>query len=73
MGRESLISVIGKYLGRIRVNFQAVRKVLLLVLRLILIVAGLAFVCAAAWVVAVPLGLFTIGASLLILEWVVKR
>lgn len=35
----------------------------------VLSAAGLAFLSAAAWLVAVPLGLAAVGASLLLLEW----
>lgn len=32
-------------------------------------VAGLGFLAAAAWIVAVPLGLAAVGVSLLLIEW----
>lgn len=69
-GRESLLSLLGKKLKHVRLFSKAV---LLLVLRMLLVVSGLAFVCAAAYTIATPLGLLTTGISLLILEWVVKR
>lgn len=69
-GRESLLSVVGKKLKTLRLFTKAV---LLLILRLLLVVSGLAFVCASAYAIATPLGLLTTGIALLILEWVVKR
>lgn len=38
-------------------------------LRMLLTLAGFAFLCAAAWWVAVPFGLAAVGVSLLVLEW----
>jgi len=69
-GRESLLSAIGKSLKRSRI---ITKSILLLTLRLLLVVAGLGFVCASAYVIALPLGLVITGVSLLVLEWVVKR
>jgi hypothetical protein len=69
-GRESLLSLLGKKLKTLRL---LTRAVLLLILRMLLVVGGLAFVCAAAYAIALPLGLLTTGMSLLILEWMVKR
>lgn len=69
-GRESLLGLLGKKLKTLRLVTKAA---LLLILRMLLVVGGLAFVCAAAYTIALPLGLLTTGISLLVLEWVVKR
>ena len=66
-GHESLLSIAARRLrGITRVALQ-------LVLRLVLVVAGLALLAAAAWLIAVPLGLAVAGVSCLVLEWAVKR
>lgn len=69
-GRESLLSILGRKLSRSRLLTAAVLR---LVLRFLLVVAGLGLLSAAAWTVAVPLGLAAAGVSCLVLEWVVKR
>lgn len=69
-GRESLLAIAARHLTRSRL---ITRAVLQLVFRFLLIVAGLALLTAAAWTVAVWLGLAVAGVSCLILEWAVKR
>lgn len=69
-GRESLLGVMGKKLRTIKLFTKAV---LLLILRLVLVIAGLGFICLAAYSVSMPLGFLVTGLSLLIFEWVVKR
>ncbi len=69
-GRESLLSLLGKKLKKVRLFTKAV---MLLILRMLLVVGGLAFVCAAAYTIATPLGLLTTGISLFVIEWWVKR
>jgi hypothetical protein len=69
-GRESLLSIAGRALSRSRLATAAVLRV---VLRFLLIVAGLTLISAAAWTVALWLGLTVAGLSCLILEWAVKR
>jgi hypothetical protein len=69
-GRESLLAILGRTLSRSRVFTVNVLRV---ILRFLLIVAGLALISAAAWTVALWLGLTVAGLSCLILEWAVKR
>jgi CHASE2 domain-containing sensor protein len=52
---------------------REVSALLLVALRFVLVVAGLGALVAAAWLVAVPLGLAAGGVALLLLEWMVKR
>jgi hypothetical protein len=69
-GRQSLLSILGRKLSTSRLLTLAVLRV---VFRFILVVAGLTLLSAAAWIVAVPLGLAAAGVSCLLLEWAVKR
>lgn len=69
-GKQSLLGILGQKLARAQV---LTRALLLLVLRVLFVVAGFGCITAAAWMVAVPLGLFVAGLSLLVLEWAVKR
>lgn len=69
-GRESLLSIVGKNLKKISFVTKAL---LLVVFRFLLVIAGLAFVCASAYAVSTALGFLVTGFSLLVLEWVVKR
>ncbi len=69
-GRESLLSILGRKLARSRLLTAVVLR---LVLRFLLVVAGLTLLSAAAWTVAVPFGLAAAGVSCLVLEYVVKR
>ena len=76
-GRQSLLSLAGKAMAPLGRRLTRARMftaaVLRLVLRVLLVVAGLGLLSAAAWLVAVPLGLAVGGLSCLVLEWAVKR
>jgi hypothetical protein len=69
-GRESLLTILARRLGRSRLITAAFLRVLL---RFLLVVAGLALLTAAAWIVTLWLGLAAAGLSCLVLEWVVKQ
>jgi hypothetical protein len=69
-GRQSLLSILGRRLKASRLVTVAVAR---LIFRFLLVVAGLGLLSAAAWTVAVPLGLAAAGVSCLVLEWAVKR
>ena len=69
-GRESLLSILGRKLARSRLLTVAVAR---LVFRFLLVVAGLGWLCVAAWGVDWRVGAACIGVSCLLLEWAVKR
>lgn len=69
-GRESVLGILARWLGRRRVQVAAFLAV---ALRLVLVVGGLGMISWAAWGVAWQLGALAVGVSLLLLEWVVKR
>lgn len=69
-GRESALSLLGRWLTRRR---AAVGAVLLTLLRLVLIVTALGLITLSAYGVAWQLGALAGGISLLLLEWIVKR
>jgi uncharacterized membrane protein len=69
-GRESLLTILARKLGRSRLITKAALAV---VLRFLLVVAGLVLLTAAAWTVTLWLGLAVAGVSCLLLEWIVKR
>lgn len=69
-GRESLLTIAGRRLSRSRLFTAAVLRI---VFRFVLTAAGLGLLTAAAWTVALPLGLASAGVACLILEWLVKR
>lgn len=69
-GRESLLGIFARWLGRRR---RAIVPALLTVLRLVLVVAGLGLLVVAAWQASHIAGYAAGGAACLLLEWVVKR
>lgn len=69
-GRESLLAVMARKLGRSRLITKAVIAV---VFRFLLVLAGLGLLTAAAWTASVIAGLAVAGVSCLLLEWIVKR
>lgn len=75
-GRRPLLSIAAEHAGRmwrhLRTAGVVTRAALTIALRLLLTVAGLGFLCAAAWMLALPAGLAAIGVSLLVLEWAIK-
>jgi hypothetical protein len=68
-GRESAVTVLAR---RIRASRVRLALALRLVLRFALVLAGCGGLVAAAWLVAVPLGLAAAGVSMFFLEWLVK-
>lgn len=73
-GKESLLSIAYRALRvAIQRRKRALVAVLLLTLRLTLTIGGLGFVCWGFFALAFWAGLFSVGVSLLVLEWVVKR
>jgi hypothetical protein len=70
VGRSSLLSWLAAALAR---NRPAALAALTIIGRVIFIVGALAAFVLAAWIIAVPLGLFVAGLSLLVLEWVVRK
>lgn len=74
-GRESILTLLGKQLGRLgrRLAAPRAKAALRLVFRFLLVAAGLGLLSTAAWLVALPLGLAAAGLSCLVLEWAVKR
>lgn len=69
IGKESAISVLARRYRASRVRLVLALRV---ALRFVLVLAGCASLVAAAWLVAVPLGLLAGGAALFFLEWLVK-
>lgn len=73
-GRESALTVMSRGLKRFwRNNSRKAIVVLATVFRLLFVAGGLGAMVAAAWVVALPLGLLALGIALLGFEWWVKR
>ncbi len=73
-GRQSLLSTVARWAApRLRRSRATIGAGLRLLLRLLLVIAGLGLLSAAAWMIAVPFGLAAAGVSCLLLEWVVKR
>jgi hypothetical protein len=66
----SLLSLFGKWFSKSQV---AIKAFLVVFLRVSLVIAGLASISVAAWIVHMSLGFLVIGVALLVLEWVVKR
>lgn len=73
-GRESVLGVLAKVAGAaLRRSGRRIGDVLLVALRLLLVVAGLGAVTIGAWTASHVAGWIVGGASLLIIEWAVKR
>jgi len=72
-GRESAVTVIARRLrSSTRAGRARLAAAVTLALRLALVLAGCGALVAAAWLVAVPLGLLAGGAALFFLEWLIK-
>lgn len=70
-GRKSLLGIIGEKLAGMTHRTRAFLTVLL---RFVLVAAGLGFISAGIWAGAgMWAGLISIGVSLMTLEWAVKR
>lgn len=68
-GRARSETIIGRLVPLLAVALPAALRLLVAARRLLLHVSGLGLVTAAAWAVAVPLGLLAAGVSCLVLEY----
>lgn len=64
--RTPLLVIVARWAARLLVALPRLRTA-------VLAVAGFGCLCAAAWMVAVPLGLAAAGVSLLVLEWLTEE
>lgn len=69
-GEQSLITVMASAVKRSGVVSAAVFAV---IIRFVLVFAGLGLICASLWMLAMPAGLAACGVACLIVEWVIKR
>lgn len=69
IGKESAISVLAR---RYRASRARLLLTLRVALRFVLVLGGCASLVAAAWMVAVPLGLLAGCVAMFFLEWLVK-